>query len=116
MNFVSLWPKIESSSIDLENFRLSVELALGMTGTHKFPTSYAEEWSPTMHAPARNCPAWLIFHSESERIPLSQAEEMHAALQRASCQSTMRVVPGSEHSFAYWSRVRREIGRFIAAT
>jgi acetyl esterase/lipase len=115
MNFISLWPQIESSLIGTENFRLSVELALGMTGTHKFPTGFAEEWSPTMHVPARNCPEWLIFHSESEAIPVSQAEEMQASLQRARCKSTFRVVPGSEHSFAYWTRVRREIGRFIAA-
>jgi acetyl esterase/lipase len=115
MNFVSLWPKIESGTIENENFKLSVELALGMTRTHKFPTGYAEEWSPTMHVPASNCPAWLIFHSQSEGIPVSQAEEMQAALQQAGCQSTLQVLPGTEHSFTYWTRVRAEIGRFIAA-
>jgi acetyl esterase/lipase len=116
MNFVSLWPKIENSTIESENFRLSVELALGMRRTHAFPTAYAEEWSPTMHVPTSNCPSWLIIHSQSEGIPVSQAEEMHGALRQAGCQSTLDVLPGSEHSFAYWTRVRQDIGRFIAGT
>lgn len=115
MNFVSLWPQIEDRQIENENFRLSVELALGMTGTHKFPTAFAEEWSPTMHVPRSGCPAWLLLHSQNEGIPVSQAEEMQAALERAKCRSTLDVVPGKEHSFAYWTRVRREIGSFIAA-
>jgi acetyl esterase/lipase len=116
MNFVSLWPKIENNTIENENFRLSVELALGMTRTHRFPTAYAEEWSPTLHPPTSSCPSWLIFHSQSEGIPVSQAEEMQAALQHAGCQSTLDVLPGSEHSFSYWTRVREEIGRFIASS
>jgi arylformamidase len=115
MNFVSLWPKIENSTIENENFRLSVELALGMRRTHTFPSAYAEEWSPSLHAPTSSCPSWLLFHSQGEGIPVSQAEEMQAALQRAGCQSTLHVLPGSEHSFTYWTRVRQEIGRFIAA-
>jgi acetyl esterase/lipase len=115
MNFVSLWPKLEDRTIENENFKLSVERALGMESTHKFPSSFAAEWSPALHAPAKSCPAWLLINSSSETIPLSQAEEMNNALHNAKCQSSLIVMPGGEHSFMYWYRVRRAIGEFIAA-
>jgi acetyl esterase/lipase len=116
MNFISLWPQIENGTLAIsgDNFRISVEMALGFRGTHQFPRAFAEQWSPALHVPRRDCPTWLIINSASEAIPLSQAEEMQGALEQADCESTLRVVPGSEHSFAYWTHVRGEIGRFIA--
>jgi len=116
MDFVSLWPKLEGDTIANESFNKSVHWALGMsTDELPFPTAYAQQWSPALHVPRSGCPAWLIFNSEAETIPLAQAQEMNSNLRAAGCSATLGVVPGSEHAFAYFHRVRPAIVDFIKA-
>lgn len=113
MNFVTLMPMLEENTISNESFNTSVHRALGFEEGAAFPQAYAEQWSPALHAPTKSCPSWLIFNSESEFIPLSQAQEMYASLVKAKCKATLMVVPGSEHSFLYFHRVKPEIFSFI---
>jgi acetyl esterase/lipase len=116
MNFITLNSLIENETVTNETFIHSVNQALGVNNrSPTFPRSYAEEWSPALHVPTMNCPNWLIFNSEAELIPLSQAEEMYADLLKAKCKATLEVVPGAEHSFAYFNLVKSTIFSFIKA-
>lgn len=81
--------------------------------SRRLPHAYAEEWSPALNIPTSNCPAWLLFNSEAELIPLSQAEEMYANLLNANCSATLDVVPGTRHAFAYFRDVENTIFSFI---
>jgi acetyl esterase/lipase len=121
MNFMSLLSLIERGMVTNEDFIFSVNQALGRDpGSTIFKSrseveAYPATWSPALHVPARNCPAWLLFNSEAELIPLSQAQEMNADLLKAGCRSTLDVLPGSGHSFAYFRQVDRTIFSFIKA-
>jgi len=116
MDFVSLWPKLEADMLANESFTKSVQWALGMpTEGSPFPAAFAQQWSPALHVPRSGCPAWLIFNSEAETIPLAQAQEMYMNLRAAGCSATLGVVPGSEHAFAYFRHVRSAIVEFIKA-
>jgi acetyl esterase/lipase len=115
-DFVSLIPMLGSDTLDNESFDKSVHLALGWPMLTSFAASthsYAETWSPALHTPKSNCPHWLIFNSEAEFIPLVQAKEMYSNLTAAGCQATLNVVPGTEHAFAYFHRVKPQIFSFI---
>jgi acetyl esterase/lipase len=111
-NFTTLMPMIENDTITNEAFATSVRRALGYDGG-PFPQAYAEQWSPALHAPASNCPAWLIIHSEYEFIPLSQAQELYSSLRNARCKATLEVLPGVEHGFYYFHRVKPTVFSFI---
>ena len=115
-DFLALWPKLEGDTVVAESFDKSVHWALGMsTEGSPFPAAYAQQWSPALHVPRSACPAWLIFNSEAETIPLAQAQEMYMNLRAAGCNATLGVVPGSEHAFAYFRHVRTAILGFIKA-
>jgi len=114
MNFLTLMPMLEEDTISNESFNTSVHRALGFEEGGVFPQAYAEQWSPALHVPAKSCPNWLIFNSETEFIPLSQAQGLYASLVKAKCKATLQVVPGSEHAFMYFHRVKPAIFSFIA--
>jgi acetyl esterase/lipase len=120
-NFVSLLSLIQNGTITNENFTFSVQQALGRDpGTNVFSSGSEEQrypytWSPALHVPSQSCPRWLIFNSEAELIPLSQAEEMNSSLVKAKCSATLSVVPGSAHAFGYFGRVESAIFSFIRA-
>jgi acetyl esterase/lipase len=121
MSFPSLLPLIQNHTITDESFIFSVRQALGRDpGTSVFSSlseaeSYPATWSPALHVPAQNCPKWLLFNSEAELIPLSQAQEMNANLQKAKCSATLDVVPGTSHAFGYFDRVESTIFSFVRA-
>jgi acetyl esterase/lipase len=118
-SFPPLLRMIHEGAITNEEFIFSVQQALGRDpGTNVFATqseaeAYPVTWSPALHVPAQNCPAWLLFNSQEELIPLSQAEEMNRRLLEAKCNTSLRVLPGSEHGFAYFKRVASTIISFI---
>lgn len=112
-NFVTLAPQLEANTYTNDGFTTSVHRALGWAEGTPFPQAFAEQWSPALHAPAANCPAWLIYNSENEFIPLSQAREMYANLTHAGCQARLVVVPGEEHAFLYWHRYKETTFAFI---
>jgi acetyl esterase/lipase len=110
-NFPQIRADFRNRTITNTNFKLSVHMALHWYGP--FPQAFAEEWSPALHAPHANCPPWLLFNSETELIPLAQAREMQSNLTAAGCSSQLVVVPGSMHSFEYWSQVQQQVVAFI---
>jgi acetyl esterase/lipase len=112
-NFLSLIGQLEEDSLSNEMFDTSVHRALGYTDPAPMPWSYAARWSPALNVPSGGCPSWLIFNSEAEFIPLAQAQELNAALNAAHCSSRLEVVPGSEHGFTYFHRVKPVIFSFI---
>jgi len=117
MNLTTLLAMVEENAITNEEFVTSIQQALGMgPGEEASPEteSYAATWSPALHIPpAADCPDWLIFSSEQDLVPVSQAQEMYADLQRANCKATLDVVPGSGHAFAYFNSVRGVIDLFL---
>lgn len=115
-NFLALRPMIEAEAFTRELFETSVEMALHWNSnvSGSFPQAYAERWSPTLNPPnAAVCPRWMLFNSEAELIPLPQAEEMEQSLVAAGCSSSLTVVPGSYHAFAYFHIVKPQVYKFI---
>ena len=115
-NFVTLKPLIETSALSSENFETSVERALAWNETAgaPFPQAYAERYSPVLHPPYRpDCPKWMLFNSAEELIPLAQAEELQRSLVSAGCSSSLTVVPGSYHAFAYFHIVKPQVYAFL---
>jgi acetyl esterase/lipase len=87
----------------------SLEQALGcgpsLTGCSE---AFETEWSPTAHVPeVTACPAWLLFSAEADLVPITQADEMLAALEGAGCSAKLDVVAGKGHSFSYWPTVAK---------
>jgi triacylglycerol lipase/alpha-L-fucosidase 2 len=73
-----------------------------------------EMWSPVDNVPpASSCPNWLLFSAEEDLVPLSQAQEMLAALHAGGCNAALDVVPEKGHSFGYWSKVSAQIFAFL---
>jgi acetyl esterase/lipase len=105
------------------NLTISLSIALGcgreLVGWEKIlgctDTATQEMWSPVFHVPTTSCPNWLLFSAEIDIVPLSQQQEMLAALRSAGCSANLHVVPEKGHSFGYWSQVSRTIFSFINA-
>jgi acetyl esterase/lipase len=118
-NFMTLLQMIQEGKITNEDFIFSVQQALGRDpGTNVFATrseeeAYPQVWSPALHVGAQGCPKWLLFNSEAELIPLSQAQEMDHALLGAGCRATLQVVPGTRHAFGYFPKVGSTIFSFV---
>jgi acetyl esterase/lipase len=117
----SLTRMIQTGVVSNEEFVSSVyraEARNGETGQpYLYTTPWKQEafearWSPALSAPGA-CTKWLLFNSEAELVPLSQAQELNSNLQRAGCQSTLQVVPGTRHAFAYWKTVAPQVFGFI---
>lgn len=115
-NFLTLKPMIEAEAFPSENFEVSVERALGWHPAlgQAFPQAYAERWSPTLRTPpSEDCPQWMLFNSAEELIPVSQAEEMQNSLVADGCSSTLTIVPGTVHAFAYFHEVKPQVFAWI---
>jgi hypothetical protein len=119
MNLASMLSLIEAGSYTNEEFIYSLDQAVGrLPGTTLFASTSEEDaypgaWSPAMHVSAQSCPKWLLFNSQEEGIPLSQAQEMASAARNAGCAVSLQVVPGSKHAFAYFNLVAESIFSFI---
>jgi acetyl esterase/lipase len=119
-NLQALVPQWKKPAPALANL---LALALGCPRLLGCSESYEREWSPVFNVPpAANCPAWLLFSAQVDEVPLSQSQEQQAALEAGGCDSTLHVVPGSKHSFSYWTaewrrgeRVETAIYSFISA-
>jgi acetyl esterase len=70
--------------------------------------------SPVDHVNA-NCPAFLLFNSQAEDMPLDQAQKMQNVAQKHACAVTLQIVPGNNHAFAYYNQVLPQIEQFLAA-
>ncbi len=120
-SFRTLIPMIEGRVITNEEFVTSVYQAVGREvdgPSYMFANPFEQEayetrWSPALNISSRNCTRWLLFNSEAEFIPLSQAQEMNNGLTQAGCPSTLKVVPGSRHAFGYWKEVAPLVFSFI---
>lgn len=119
MNLASMWKLVENGEFTGEGFIYSLEQALGrLPGETVFSSqsereAYPAAWSPALHVASQGCPKWLLFHSQEEKIPLSQAQEMTSALSKAGCGVNLQVVPGAKHAFSYWGSVASTIFSFI---
>jgi acetyl esterase/lipase len=120
-NFRSLMALIEAKVVTNEEFVTSVYRALGreLEGpSYVFAKTFEQEayearWSPALDVVGANCPRWLLFNSQTELIPLSQAQEMSSRLTQAGCSSSLHVVPGSRHAFGYWKEAAPLVFGFI---
>jgi acetyl esterase/lipase len=112
-NFLSLSELMHEDAITNEDFKTSIHRALGWPTGSPFPTAFAEQWSPALHPPVANCPSWLIYNSEREFIPLSQANELYAGLIERKCKAQIVVVPGEAHAFLYFHIVKTQVANFI---
>jgi acetyl esterase len=119
MNLASMWKLIENGQFTGAGFTYSLEQALGrLPGETAFSSesereAYPAAWSPALHVSSQGCPNWLLFHSQEEKIPLSQAQEMTSALSKAGCGVSLHVVPGEKHAFSYWGSIASTIFSFI---
>jgi acetyl esterase/lipase len=119
MNLESMLSLVEGGSYTNEEFAYSLNQALGrLPGTTIFAStseleSYPAAWSPALHVAPRTCAKWLLFNSQEEGIPLSQAQEMASAAAHAGCSASLQVVPGSKHAFGYFGLVANTIFDFI---
>jgi len=114
-NFITLMPMLEENTFSNEDFNLSVHRALGMEESSVFPAAYAQRWSPALQVSGKTCPAFLIFNSAEEFIPLSQAQDLYSSLIAAKCNATLSVQPGSEHAFMYFRDVKAQVIAFLRA-
>jgi acetyl esterase/lipase len=122
MNFETLIAMVKDGTITNENFIVSIFAAMGGEEADAFepaawnaiPAATQREGSPALNIPKRGCPSWLLFSSEVDLVPLSQSQEMDSELTAARCKSTLQVVPGSAHAFAYWNQVADTVAGFIA--
>jgi acetyl esterase/lipase len=117
----SLTRMIQAGAVSNEEFVSSVyraEARNSETGQpYLYTTPWKQEafearWSPALSAPGA-CTKWLLFNSEAELVPLSQAQELNVAVRRAGCPSTLQVLPGTRHAFAYWKTVAAQVFSFI---
>ena len=123
-DFPKLTAGIQDGEITHESFIASVREALGeeMSGASRTFASIAgaqqfeTAWSPALNVSHATCAPTLLFNSSAELIPLSEAQEMSSQLQSASCPTTLQVVPGTRHAFAYWESVSPQVIAFIKAT
>lgn len=127
MDFETLIPLVDDGTIQNKNFITSIYRAIGGDEEEGFFGGEGEEGeevaltqglmregSPVMHIPGqRNCPDWLLFSSEEDLVPLSQAQEMYGDLLKASCKATLQVIPGNQHAFAYWNQTDETIFSFL---
>lgn len=120
-NFRQLMPLIEANKLPNEGFKQSVLQAVGREPSGKpylfsnpaEQEAYEARWSPALQVNPKGCARWLIFHSEAELIPLSQAEQLNAKLKEAGCSSTLQVLPGARHAFTYWGSISAQVFSFI---
>jgi acetyl esterase/lipase len=126
MNLAKLVSLVEERVVTNEQFVVSLDLALGKDPAPTGATTAAASEptttevnpvtaSPSLQLSPQNCPHWLIFNSEAELMPLSQAQEMATAVNNARCAGSLQVVPGNKHAFAYFSHVESAIFSFIRA-
>jgi len=115
-NFLTLLPMIEDNTITNDNFQLSVHRALGMAEESTvFSETYAARWSPSLQVSGKTCPAYLIVNSADEFIPLSQAQGFYSNLLAENCNATLDVLPGNEHAFTYFPKVKAQVVAFLHA-
>lgn len=128
MNFQTLIPLVENGFITNHSFIASIYQALGGSEDEGYfggeegdeeevllTQALEREGSPALNIPSHDCPQWLLFSSESDLVPASQSEEMYGDLLAAKCKATLRIVPGSQHAFAYWGQVSDTIYGFIGS-
>jgi acetyl esterase/lipase len=120
-DLTALTAMTEAGLLTNENFITSVRQAVARNTETGVPYLYTEPWqqeayenawSPAL-TPGPNCPRWLLFNSESELIPLSQANELQEGLTQAGCESTLHVFAGTRHAFAYWKAALPQIISFV---
>lgn len=125
-NFVSLMPVVEAPEYPYVEFATSVKQAVGQepgftapaarsAATTSEQNAYEAQNSPALNVTANDCAPTLLFNSESEIVPRSQAEELNAAQRRAGCSSTLDLVPGTHHAFGYWTKVAPAVISFLHA-
>lgn len=68
--------------------------------------------SPLTHV-NKFCPAFLLLNSRHEHMPVAQARLMAEELYDHRCAVSVRIVPGTEHAFAYFDRVLPRLQRFL---
>ena len=128
MNFQTLIPLVENGVITNHSFIVSIYQALGGSEDEGYFSGEEEdeeevlltqalelEGSPALNIPSHDCPQWLLFSSQEDLVPASQSEEMYRDLLAAKCKATLRIVPGSQHAFAYWNQVSEAVYGFIKA-
>lgn len=71
--------------------------------------------SPIDIVTAANCPAFLNFNSQNEKIPLPQATSFNDKLKQLGCQATLQILPGTAHAFAYFTNVQSTIISYLKA-
>jgi acetyl esterase/lipase len=121
-NFETLVAMVKNHTITNENFVISIFMAMGGSEDKAFepaawdsiPRSLEREGSPALNVPKHGCPSWLLFSSEQDLVPLSQSRELQSALTAAHCRSTLQVLPGTGHGFAYWNDVAETVASFVA--
>jgi predicted alpha/beta hydrolase family esterase len=90
----------------------SLMKALGCPTFAECSETLGHEWSPVDNV--KSCIPMLLFGSETDKVPLSQQEEMVAAMDDAGCPVTLVVEPKG-HAFAYRARANPLIFAFIRA-
>ena len=67
-------------------------------------TELARSASPVYYVDQESAPFLIMHGDRDDTVPLQQSEELHAALQRAGVESTLKVLPGAGHSAAGFSQ------------
>lgn len=128
MDFQTLLPLVENGVITSHNFITSIYQALGGSEDEGYfggeeeneeevllTQALEREGSPALNIPRHDCPQWLLFSSEQDLVPAQQSEEMYSDLLAAKCKAALRIIPGSQHAFAYWGQASESIYSFIKA-
>jgi acetyl esterase/lipase len=113
MDLESLAGELQTNKHAAESLLEPLSRVLGCRRLVDCSEAFAREWSPVDNIPpASACPAWLLFGSRTDIVPLPQQQEMADALTATGCSVALTVTPHS-HSWAYWSRVKPEVLAFI---
>jgi acetyl esterase/lipase len=88
----------------------NISSAVGCSLPVACPASATGPPSPINQVSASNCPGIsLVVNGSTEVEPVSQADEMAAALQSHGCSTTERILATSLHAFDYWRQIEPDI-------
>jgi acetyl esterase/lipase len=111
MDFITMAEEMQTDKHAAQSLKEPLERVLECRKLLGCSDAFEHEWSPVDNIPAA-CPAWLLFGSRTDIVPVAQQQEMAGALEAAGCEVTLTVTPQS-HSWAYWARVQPEVLAFI---
>ncbi len=111
---VAICPITDLTDSRARHFPISWSFIEQFVGSLEADLTVLQEASPLYHASKLDSPMLLIHGSEDDIVPVSQSQDLHAALMEAGAEIELVVLPGESHSFtlAAWMGIRQRFFEF----